>query len=44
MVYFIVAAGTLPNFPKFGQQPKILIVTQKLLTGFDAPILYFFEI
>jgi len=28
------------NFPKFGEQPKILIVTQKLLTGFDAPILY----
>ena len=28
------------NFPKFGEYPKILIVTQKLLTGFDAPILY----
>ncbi|MEW6574177.1 MAG: HsdR family type I site-specific deoxyribonuclease [Bacillota bacterium] len=28
------------NFAKFGEQPKILIVTEKLLTGFDAPILY----
>lgn len=28
------------GFPKFGMQPKILIVTEKLLTGFDAPILY----
>ena len=28
------------NFTKFGEQPKILIVTEKLLTGFDAPILY----
>ncbi|GAH34763.1 unnamed protein product, partial [marine sediment metagenome] len=28
------------NFTRFGQFPKILIVTQKLLTGFDAPILY----
>jgi len=28
------------NFTKYGQFPKILIVTQKLLTGFDAPILY----
>ncbi|MCP1715469.1 type I restriction enzyme R subunit [Methanocalculus alkaliphilus] len=28
------------NFPKFGIQPKILIVTEKLLTGYDAPILY----
>ena len=27
-------------FPKFGEHPKILIVTEKLLTGFDAPILY----
>lgn len=27
-------------FTKFGEQPKILIVTEKLLTGFDAPILY----
>ncbi|MBI3616570.1 MAG: HsdR family type I site-specific deoxyribonuclease [Candidatus Omnitrophica bacterium] len=27
-------------FRKPGQQPKILIVTEKLLTGFDAPILY----
>lgn len=27
-------------FSKFGQWPKILIVTEKLLTGFDAPILY----
>jgi type I restriction enzyme R subunit len=28
------------NFQKFGDYPKILIVTEKLLTGFDAPILY----
>jgi len=28
------------NFTKFGELPKILIVTEKLLTGFDAPILY----
>ncbi len=28
------------NFIKYGQFPKILIVTEKLLTGFDAPILY----
>ena len=28
------------EFTKIGQQPKILIVTEKLLTGFDAPILY----
>jgi type I restriction enzyme R subunit len=28
------------NFTKFGQIPKILIVTEKLLTGYDAPILY----
>ncbi len=28
------------NFAKFGAQPNILIVTEKLLTGFDAPILY----
>ncbi len=27
-------------FIKFGEFPKILIVTEKLLTGFDAPILY----
>jgi type I restriction enzyme, R subunit len=27
-------------FIKRGNQPKILIVTEKLLTGFDAPILY----
>lgn len=27
-------------FAKKGGDPKILIVTQKLLTGFDAPILY----
>jgi type I restriction enzyme R subunit len=27
-------------FRKPGEQPKILIVTEKLLTGFDAPILY----
>jgi type I restriction enzyme R subunit len=28
------------SFTKAGDQPKILIVTEKLLTGFDAPILY----
>jgi type I restriction enzyme R subunit len=28
------------NFAKFGELPKILIVTEKLLTGYDAPILY----
>src|SRR5579883_388608 len=28
------------NFPKKQKLPKILIVTEKLLTGFDAPILY----
>lgn len=28
------------DFTKFGTNPKILIVTEKLLTGFDAPILY----
>ena len=28
------------DFARFGGQPKILIVTEKLLTGFDAPILY----
>jgi len=28
------------NFVKYGELPKILIVTEKLLTGFDAPILY----
>ncbi|RLL86331.1 type I restriction endonuclease subunit R [Petrotoga sp. Shatin.DS.tank11.9.2.9.3] len=28
------------NFKKPGELPKILIVTEKLLTGFDAPILY----
>lgn len=28
------------EFTKIGGNPKILIVTEKLLTGFDAPILY----
>jgi len=28
------------NFTKIEEFPKILIVTEKLLTGFDAPILY----
>ena len=28
------------SFGKIDQQPKILIVTEKLLTGFDAPVLY----
>lgn len=27
-------------FAKFGTLPKILIVTEKLLTGYDAPLLY----
>jgi type I restriction enzyme R subunit len=27
-------------FPKAGENPKILIVTDKLLTGYDAPLLY----
>lgn len=28
------------QFAKFGTYPKILIVTEKLLTGYDAPLLY----
>ena len=28
------------DFCKLDRQPKILIVTEKLLTGFDAPVLY----
>jgi type I restriction enzyme R subunit len=28
------------SFTKLDQQPRILIVTEKLLTGFDAPVLY----
>lgn len=28
------------EFAKYGTLPKILIVTEKLLTGYDAPILY----
>ena len=28
------------SFGKLNQMPKILIVTEKLLTGFDAPLLY----
>jgi type I restriction enzyme, R subunit len=28
------------DFGKLDRQPKILIVTEKLLTGFDAPVLY----
>jgi type I site-specific deoxyribonuclease, HsdR family len=28
------------NFARFGEYPKILIVTEKLLTGYDAPLLY----
>lgn len=28
------------DFAKFGTNPKILIVTEKLLTGYNAPILY----
>ena len=28
------------SFGKFDQMPKLLIVTEKLLTGFDAPLLY----
>lgn len=32
--------GIRKNFAKPGVLPKILIVTEKLLTGYDAPILY----
>jgi type I restriction enzyme R subunit len=32
--------GIRKSFTRFGEPPKILIVTEKLLTGFDAPILY----
>lgn len=28
------------DFAKAGKLPKILIVTEKLLTGYDAPVLY----
>ncbi|MEG4501924.1 HsdR family type I site-specific deoxyribonuclease [Microcoleus sp. F10-C6] len=28
------------NFARFGEYPKIIIVTEKLLTGYDAPLLY----
>ncbi len=28
------------DFTKYGELPKLLIVTEKLLTGYDAPILY----
>ena len=28
------------DFTKVGEYPKVLIVTEKLLTGFDAPVLY----
>lgn len=28
------------NFTRYDELPKVLIVTEKLLTGFDAPILY----
>ncbi|QOJ27641.1 MAG: HsdR family type I site-specific deoxyribonuclease [Ignavibacteriales bacterium] len=28
------------KFTRINEQPKILIVTEKLLTGFDAPVLY----
>ena len=31
---------TRSNFKKAGEDPKILIVTDKLLTGYDAPLLY----
>ena len=33
-------AATRLQFRKAGEDPKILIVTDKLLTGFDAPLLY----
>ena len=33
-------ADTRLMFKKAGENPKILIVTDKLLTGYDAPILY----
>ncbi|MCC7510090.1 MAG: HsdR family type I site-specific deoxyribonuclease [Planctomycetes bacterium] len=32
--------GIRRDFARFGELPKILIVTEKLLTGYDAPILY----
>jgi type I restriction enzyme R subunit len=32
--------GIRKKFTRIDYQPKILIVTEKLLTGFDAPILY----
>ena len=32
--------GIKKNFLKIDEYPKILIVTSKLLTGFDAPVLY----
>jgi type I restriction enzyme R subunit len=28
------------DFARFGKLPKILVVTEKLLTGYDAPVLY----
>ena len=31
---------TRASFKKVGEDPKILIVTDKLLTGYDAPLLY----
>ena len=33
-------ADTRSNFKKAEEEPKILIVTDKLLTGYDAPLLY----
>ncbi|MGW5053929.1 type I restriction enzyme subunit R domain-containing protein [Actinokineospora sp. NPDC004072] len=32
--------GVRKLFKKADQEPKILIVTDKLLTGYDAPVLY----
>lgn len=32
--------GVRLQFKKAGEEPKILIVTDKLLTGYDAPLLY----
>ena len=36
----IKAIDIRKSFGKLDQMPKILIVTEKLLTGFDAPVLY----
>jgi len=38
--YWLEERQIRKNFTKAAEHPKILIVTEKLLTGFDAPILY----